>query len=83
LKLFEQLERSKKIWPAICNFDLMRKAVFLPFEKKKDDQVAFEASLTGQQRIDRMFKLIDAAMHLQKKYSFTPPKNSIALKRKR
>jgi hypothetical protein len=61
----------------------MRKAIFIPFEKKKDDQVAFEASLTGQQRIDRMFELIDATMHLQKKYTFIPSKNSITLKRKK
>ena len=59
----------------------MRKAVFIPFEKKKDDQIAFETSLTGQQRIDRMFELIDATLHLQKDYKFIPQKNSITLKR--
>jgi hypothetical protein len=61
----------------------MRKAVFIPFEKKKDDQIAFEASLTGQQRINRMFELIDATMHLQKKYAFLPSRNSVTLKRKK
>ncbi len=61
----------------------MRKAIFIPFEKKKDDQIAFEASLTGQERIDRMFELIDATMHLQKKFTFIPSKNSITLKRKK
>ncbi len=61
----------------------MRKATFIPFEKKKDDQVAFEASLTKQQRIDRMFELIDATIHLQKKHIFIPQKNSITLKRKK
>jgi len=60
----------------------MKKAVFITFDKKKDDQVAFETSLTGQQRIDRMFELIDATMHLQKKYTFIPSENSITLKRK-
>ncbi len=61
----------------------MRKAIFIPIEKKKDDQIAYEASLTGQQRIDRMFELIDATMPLQKKYTFIPSKNSITLKRKK
>jgi len=61
----------------------MRKATFIPFEKKKDDQIAFDVSLTKQQRIDRMFELIDATMHLQKKYIFIPPPNSITLKRKK
>jgi len=61
----------------------MRKAIFISLEKKKDNQVAFDASLTGQQRIDRMFELIDATMHLQKKYTFIPSKNSITLKRRK
>jgi hypothetical protein len=61
----------------------MRKATFVPRDKKKDALIAFEASLTKQQRIDRMFELIDATMRLQKKYVFIPPKNSITLKRKK
>lgn len=61
----------------------MRKATFVPIEKKKDALIDFEASLTKKQRIDRMFELIEATMQLQKKYVFIPPKNSITLKRRK
>lgn len=61
----------------------MRKATFVPIEKKKDALIAYEASLSKKERIDRMFELIEATMHLQKKYVFIPPKNSITLKRRK
>lgn len=61
----------------------MGKATFVPMERKKDALIAFEASLTKKQRIDRMFELIEATMHLKKKHVVILPKNSITLKRKK
>jgi hypothetical protein len=60
----------------------MRKRTFTPFEKNKEDQTAFEAPLTKQERIDRMFELMDE-MRRQNKYVFIPQENSITLKRRK
>jgi hypothetical protein len=60
----------------------MKKAVFVPMENKKDEQVAADMALTPQQRVDRMFELIDSLLHLQKEYILVDKENCITLKRK-
>ncbi|MEQ8424870.1 MAG: hypothetical protein RIA63_09165 [Cyclobacteriaceae bacterium] len=59
----------------------MKKAEFIPFENKKDAQVLYDISLTPQQRVDRMFELIDATLYFQKEYTRLHKKNAITLKR--
>lgn len=60
----------------------MRKATFVLLEDKNQQQIDFDRSLTGQERINRMFELIDALMKLQKS-NYTPlqKENTIVLKR--
>ncbi len=59
----------------------MKKAVFVPFDKKKEAQVMEDISLTPQQRVDRMFDLIDALLYLQKEYTLLEKENCITLRR--
>jgi hypothetical protein len=70
-------------WPVFCKLQGMRKARFVPLEKKQETQILFDASLSGQQRIDRMFELIDALMKLRPFDRPAAKPNSITLKRKR
>jgi hypothetical protein len=60
----------------------MKKAVFIPLENKKDEQIAADMALTPQQRVDRMFELIDSLLHLQKEYVLVDKENCITLKRR-
>jgi hypothetical protein len=60
----------------------MRKASFIPLSKKKDLTALAESKLTGQERIDRMFELIDSLIYLQKEFYYLDKPNSITLKRK-
>jgi hypothetical protein len=60
----------------------MKKAVFVPLENKKDAQVIADMALTPQQRVDKMFELIDALLPLQKEYILVDKENCITLKRK-
>lgn len=60
----------------------MRKATFILLEDKNKQQIDFDRSLTGQERINRMFELIDALMKLQKpNTSILQKENTIVLKR--
>ena len=60
----------------------MRKAVFIPLSEKKDAQVLMDISLSPQQRVDRMFDLIDQLINLQKEYILPEKENCITLTRK-
>ena len=60
----------------------MKKAEFVPFEQKKDAQIAQDMALTPQQRVDRMFEMIDTLIHLQKQYVLPERENCITLHRK-
>jgi hypothetical protein len=60
----------------------MKKAVFVQLENKKDAQVLADISLTPQQRVDRMFELIDALLYLQKEYVLLEKENCITLRRR-
>ena len=61
----------------------MKKAVFVPMENKKDQQVAFDAALSPKERVARMFELIDLSLAFQKKYIPKPLRpNTVVLKRK-
>lgn len=59
-----------------------RKAEWIPLDRKKEAQVLEDISMTPQERVDRMFDLIDLMLSLQKEYIDIPPKNSITLKRR-
>jgi hypothetical protein len=48
----------------------MKKAVFVPLDKKKEAQVLEDISLTPQQRVDRMFELMEALLYLQRNTCF-------------
>lgn len=60
----------------------MKKAFFIPFENKKDDQIRSDMSLSPQERVDRMFDLVDSLIYLQKDYILPHKENYITLKKR-
>lgn len=50
----------------------MKKAVFVSWDKKKEDQAIADMALTKEQRIEKMFELIDLSLSISK-YEFLKP----------
>ncbi len=59
----------------------MKKAVFVPLDKKNDNQILQDMALTRQQRVDRMFELINVQIRMQKRYILPDRDNCITLHR--
>ncbi|MEP2668844.1 MAG: hypothetical protein ABJH04_07610 [Cyclobacteriaceae bacterium] len=59
----------------------MKKATFVLLAQKKDAQIQHDISLTGQQRVERMFDLIEFYISLQKEYVRPTRPNEIVLTR--
>jgi threonine dehydratase len=60
----------------------MRKAVFVKQEDKQQRQILQDAHATPQQRIERMFALIDGLIYLKKEYVLPKRENCVTLRRK-
>ena len=61
----------------------MKKALFVPLSNKEDTAIERDMQLSPQQRVDRMFDLIDVLINLQKEYILPHKENCITLKRTR
>ncbi|MEX2233045.1 MAG: hypothetical protein WD824_12855 [Cyclobacteriaceae bacterium] len=50
----------------------MKKALFISWDKKKEDQAIADMALTKEQRIEKMFELIDLSLAISR-YKFLKP----------